>query len=677
MLSRFGKIIADDRAIVLLLNSNMIGSRCLFILLLIVMPLVGVRAQFLSTDATSAPNTYDFKNINQQPYYYNKKQLKEISKFEKSKEWEKHYQALKVYVSNFGIENFYKDTYLLWRLAKLSELLGHLEEAKELYKIVLKHHRKESDLRKIELHYDSLAVNDKDYYVPLEYYYELISYRQEVDTLRPPRGLKINMGTEINSTSSDYGPTLNVHDNVLFFTSKRNFRRINFDKMDNEDIFFSQRVEGFWSDAKELKEINTRFNEGSAALSKDGKTLYFARCDSPDGLGNCDIYSAKMQADSTWGEIKNLGTEVNSTSWDSHPSLSHSEDTLFFASDRLGGFGLSDIWFTYKSGKDGKWAKAVNLGPTINTRQNELSPFLHPRFNILYFSSNGHLLNFGEFDIYKSRMVKNFWQEPKNIGPLVNGAGSEYYFTIDANAKDLFYAHSKDSNLDNLDLFSFPLPMEAKPNAYANLSGIVVDSISGKPVSGIVSIIDLDHGVEVAPKFLRPDGSFEFDLINNNNYLLIIQSDEFFRIEEMFYLDGDTEIRRSAQPITSRLQFSKIEFENGKAALRPEMFEDLDKIVNFLLDNPDFKLKISGHTDSDGREEFNLELSQQRANSIKEYITFFGNVNENRVEAIGFGSSKPIVEENTAADKAMNRRVEFEIYRRAEGEVFEEPGSDW
>ena len=650
------------------------SNSLLFILtIFILIPFYGIKAQSTSSPF---PEGVEFQNINEVPYYFNKKQLKEILKLDKTKEWEKQYQALKRYVGNFGIENFHKDTYLLWRLAKLSELLGHMDEAKKLYRLVLKHHRKENDIRKIELHFDSLTVNDQDYYVPLDYYYELISYRKEVDTLRPPRGLKINMGPEINSSSSDYGPTLNVNDNVLLFTSKRNFRRVNFEKTENEDIFFTKRVEGFWSEAKELKEINTRFNEGSASISRDGTTLYFARCDSPDGLGNCDIYIAKMQADSTWGEIKNLGTAVNSTSWDSQPSLSHSEDTLYFASDRLGGFGLSDIYYTYKTGKDGSWAKAVNLGPNINTRHNELSPFLHPRFDVLYFSSNGHLLNFGEFDIYKSRIINDQWHEPKNIGPLVNGEGSEYYFTIDANAKDLFYAHSKGNELDNLDLFSFPLPMEAKPNSTARLSGVVVDSLTGKPVGGIVSIIDLDNGVEVAPKFIRPNGSFEFELINNNNYLIIIQSDEFFRIEEMFYLDGDTEIRKSAQPITSRLQFSKIEFENGKAALRPEMFEDLDKIVNFLLDNPDFKIKVSGHTDSDGREEFNLELSQQRANSIKEYLTYFGNVAENRVEAVGYGSSKPIVEEKTDADKAMNRRVEFEISRRPEGEADINP-SDW
>lgn len=615
----------------------------------------------------NASTTFYFKNINKTPYYTDKKQLRDILKYDRTQEWEKQYKALKVYVSNFGIENFHKDTYLLWRLAKLSELLGKMEEAKDLYRLVLKHHRKEDDLRKIELHYDSLSVNDKDYYVPLDYYYELVSYREEVDTLRPPRGMKLNMGTAINSTSSDYGPTLNVNKNILIFTSKRNFRRVGFEKMDNEDIFFSTREGDFWEEAQALKAVNTRHNEGSATISRDGKTLYFARCGAPEGLGNCDIYVAKMQADSTWGEIKNLGPTVNSTSWDSHPSLSHSEDTLYFASDRLGGFGLSDIYYTYKL-KDGQWAPAVNAGPVINTRHNEVSPFFHPKFPVLYFSSNGHLLNFGEFDIYKSRKKGTLWQEPKNIGPYVNGKGSEFYFTIDALSKELFYAHNLENNLDNLDLYSFPLPMEAHPDAIAKLSGSVIDSISGKPAGGIVSIIDLDQGIEVAPKFIRPDGSFEFELLNNNNYLLIIQSDEFFRIEEMFYLDGDMEIRKAAQPISSRLQFSTVEFENGKAALRPEMFEDLDKIIDFLLDNPDFKLRVSGHTDSDGREAFNLELSQQRAESIKEYITYFGNIASGRVEARGYGSSKPIVEEKNDADKAMNRRVEFEIYRPALGE---------
>jgi outer membrane protein OmpA-like peptidoglycan-associated protein len=196
-----------------------------------------------------------------------------------------------------------------------------------------------------------------------------------------------------------------------------------------------------------------------------------------------------------------------------------------------------------------------------------------------------------------------------------------------------------------------------------------MNEVTGKPFKGIVSIIDLDNGIEVAPKFLRPDGSFEFDLINNNNYLLIIQGEEFFRIEELFYLDGEMQLNKTAEPISSKLKFESIEFEEGKAEMSTPMYSDLDKLADFLLDNPEFKLHISGHTDSDGREDFNLKLSQERADIIKEYLVYFGNVNEAKVSAKGYGSSKPIAskEEN----KSLNRRVEFEIYKGQEKPQYE------
>lgn len=607
----------------------------------------------------------EFKNINKIPYYYNKKALQVIKKQEEARDYKKLHHRLNQYVENFGVQNFYKDTYLLWRLAKLEEIVGDMDRSKYLYKLVLKHHRTNIDIKKIELHYDSLNVNDADYYVPLEYYYELVEYRAEVDTLLPPRGVLLNMGEAINSDLSDYGPSISLSDDVFLFTSKRNEKRNVLKITQNEDIFFSTKADDFWKEAEALNGINTSFNEGSPYLSKDGKTLYFARCNSPESYGNCDIFIAEMQPDSTWEKIRNLGPNVNSNAWDSHPSLSHSEDTLYFASDRIGGFGLSDIYFTYKD-KNGEWAPAQNAGPTINTRQNDVSPFYHPKYNILYFSSNGQLLNFGAFDIYKSYKKKNFWGEPKNIGPLVNGAGNEFYFTIDSESRDLFYARSKEANMDHMDLFSFPLPMEAQPKATTQFRGTLTDSLTGKPYKGIVSIIDLDNGIEVSPKFLRPDGSYEFDLINNNNYLLIIQGDEFFRIEEVFHLKGNTEYHQTTAPVSSKLEFASIEFDNGKASLRPEMYSDLDKIADFLLDNPDFKLKISGHTDSDGNEAFNLQLSQKRAESIREYLIYFGGVDGSRIDAKGYGSSRKIVAETNNAQKALNRRVEFEIFREAE-----------
>ncbi len=607
-------------------------------------------------------NIYQFKNINKVQDYFNKSKLKRIYELEESKQWEDLYYALKDYVSNFGIQNFYKDTQLIWRLAKLTELYGDREEAISLYRLVLRHHHQGINLKEIEIYYDSLNTQEAQQYVPLEYYYELVEHRKMIDTLRPPRGILLNMGSNVNSRKADYAPALSGYKNQLLFTSKRNETQYSIEKRENEDLFITKRDEyGVWSKAQPVSDINSQYNEGSAFLSADGKLIYFSRCDCMDCMGDCDLFSAKLQEDSTWGEIKNLGINVNSLSWDSHPALSHNGDTLFFASDRLGGFGLADIYYTVRLGED-KWAPAKNMGPVINTRNNEVSPFYHPVFDVLYFSSNGQLYNFGEFDIYKTYLTENGWSEPNNIGPLVNGRGSEFYFTIDANSDHLYYARSVTRDLNKLDLYSFPLPMEARPNATALLTGSLTDSITGEAFSGIVSIIDLDEGVEVAPQYLRPDGTFEFNLIDQRNYLLVIQGDDFFRIEEAFYLSGPMDLSKVTEPLTARVKFESIEFDNGKAGLKPGMYADLNKIVNFLYDNPEFKLRISGHTDASGSEDFNLQLSKERAQNIRDYIVIFAGVFEDRVEWEGYGSSQPIVT-SPDADQSINRRVEFEIYR--------------
>jgi hypothetical protein len=471
------------------------------------------------------------------------------------------------------------------------------------------------------------------------------------------------MGYGVNSDYADYGPTLSNNNNTLLFTSKRNVKKVGVNTVVNEDIYYTRKIDDIWEDAQPLNTINTRYNEGSAKISKDGRTLYFSRCASPESYGNCDIFVAQLQPDSSWGNVRNLGPQVNSTAWDSHPALSHNEDTLYFASDRLGGFGLSDLYFTFKR-PDGSWAPAQNMGPVINTRQSEVSPFYHPQFDVLYFSSNGQLLNFGDFDIYKCYKIGGMWQEPRSIGPLVNGRGSEYYFTIDSQSKDLFYARSEHDDIKNMDLFSFPLPMEAQPGAFTKFEGSVKDSISGAPFTGIVSIIDLTNNIEVAPKFLRPDGTYDFDLIPNNNYLVIITGEDFFRIERTFRLVGDTAIHIETPHIDlKKWGFASIEFAENSAEIKASMMGDLNKLVEFLLDHPDFKLKISGHTDSQGDANSNMKLSQRRAESIKNYIIKKGNMDQSRIDAQGYGSTMPIVQEKTDADKKINRRVEFEIFR--------------
>ncbi|MBJ6117000.1 OmpA family protein [Pontibacter sp. BT310] len=602
-----------------------------------------------------------FPNLNKLPYYHDEKKLAAIQKLEKKRRYNEVLPLLEAYVNNFGIENFYKDTPLIWRLGQLLEKQDQPEKAKALYRMVLKHHR--SDVRRVYSYYDSLEQNTKDYYVPLKHYYELVEYRKSVASFQPPKGVYLNMGNAINSPFEDYGPTINSEDEVLIFTSQRNTQGIN--GRANEDLFYSRQENGYWEAAQSFgKPINSIYNEGSACLSRDGNTLYFARCESPDGFGNCDIYVATKQADGTWGNIKNLGAGVNSSSWDSQPTLTAGEDTIYFASDRLGGFGLSDIYYTHKN-KKGEWQKAENAGPIINTRESEVSPFFHPLYQVLYFSSRGQLYNFGDFDIYKTYRVGGQWQEPRNIGPLVNGRGSEYYFAIDSKSKNLYYARSEASDLHNLDLFSFPLPMEAHPLAVTKIEGTLVDSVTQKPLSGIISVIDLENGIEISSKYIRPDGTFEFDLIDNTKYMMLIQSPDFFTIERELSLQQDTafQIMTTLIDYSVPMVFRNIEFDQAQSDIKEEMKPILDEVALFLVDHPTFKLEISGHTDAAGNPEFNLALSQDRADAIRKYIEEKGNIARGRIESFGFGSTKPLREEKTEDDRRINRRVEFKVIK--------------
>jgi outer membrane protein OmpA-like peptidoglycan-associated protein len=570
---------------------------------------------------------------------------------------------LEGYVKNFASENFYKDTRFIWQLAKMEELYGDFEKAKSLYRLALKHHQSKIDLRQMEIFMDSVKLEQTDDYVPIDYYYELVDFRKSIDTLVPPRGILLSMGKQINSNMADYAPALTLDNKTMIFTSKRSLSGSLLSNNSNEDLYIAVQKDGMWQDAVQLRDINSRHNEGSATLNAEGNQIIFARCGSPDGFGNCDLYETHLQKDSTWSPAVNLGANLNSKAWDSHPTLSVTGDSLYFASDRIGGFGLSDIYFSVKD-ENGNWTRARNLGPIVNTRGNEVSPFIHPRYKILYFSSNGHLLNFGGFDIYKSNAKSFLWDEPQNIGPLINTDGDEYYFTIDSDSEDLFYAGSSSMRSHNLDLFSFPLPMEAQPGANTKVSGVVTDTVKGKPFRGIVSIVDIENGIEIAPKFTREDGSFEFNLINNANYVMVVQSDKLFRIEEMFFLSGDTVINKNIDPISSKIRFKSIEFEENSAKLRPDMYSDLDKVVDFLLDYPEFRLRISGHTDSSGDEIRNKSLSQERADAIRDYMILLHPIENERVVAEGYGNSKPVVEnEKTDDDRRLNRRVEFEIYR--------------
>ena len=488
-----------------------------------------------SPEVTGQTDILLFKELERRTYFRKERRLARISALQRSGKDARAYRQLRSYVSHFAIPNFRLDGPLLMEWVRLADKYGPPGESRLAARILMKHQPAGLDSLEVLRLYDRIETEKPKFFLSIREYYRLV-LPETGGSVRDP-AIVTNVGAAINSPAEDYAPTFGNTDNLLLFTSKRNRHQTDLTAPPDEDLFISRRVKGQWQPARELRLINTYLNEGSACLSRDGKTLFFSRCDAPRSYGSCDLYVAHLAKDSVWKDITNLGHNINSGGWESHPSLTRSGDTLFFASNRAGGFGMSDIYFSVRD-RNGKWGKARNAGPLINTRYMEVSPFVHHRFNVLYFSSNGHPVRFGDFDIYRSDIRSRGLSEPENIGPLINSAGKEYYYSMDSNSGEILFTRATSLTDETLDIYTFPLPMEAQPQANTWLTGRVADSL-GMPLTGIIRVIDVEGAVETAPRYLAGDGYFRFRLLNGRKYRLILFSDRLGRREQDLLLMGD------------------------------------------------------------------------------------------------------------------------------------------
>jgi len=480
-----------------------------------------------------------------------------------------------------------------------------------------------------------------------------------IDALQHPVTFKpINMGPNINTAADEYSPVSTADDKTIIFT-----RQID----QNEDFYQSSNVNNEWQKAAYLSDkINTpNFNEGSESVSQDGKFLFFTGCNRPDGRGRCDIYIAQKKGDD-WGKPFDLSPPVNTAGWESQPSISADGRTLYFVSNRKGGYGGYDIWKSTLTPKG--WGEPENLGPNINTSFNEQSPFIHPDDSTLYFCSNGWP-GMGGQDLFVSRLGKDGkWQKPKNLGYPINTNGDESGLSLTANGSYAFFSSNKLEGYGGFDIYTFEMPPNLRPRIVTYVKGFVSDAKTKQPLEAAVEILALDNNKPVYQDYSSFEkGDFLATIASGKNYGLNISKPGYLFYSENFSLVGHQSknpfnITVFLEPIEvgNKVILKNIFFDTNQFELKPESIAELQKMLEFLALNPTVHMEVSGHTDNVGNDELNQKLSENRAKSVYDYLVSH-KVDPARLVYKGYGKTQPIAPNLTDEDRSKNRRTEFMI----------------
>lgn len=468
----------------------------------------------------------------------------------------------------------------------------------------------------------------------------------------------VNAGDGVNTVNSEYFPSLTIDGKRLVFT-----RRI--DGGINEDFFSSEMKNEEWIEAKPLPgAINTSLNEGGQQITQDGQWLVYTGCNFPDSYGSCDLYISYLTPNG-WGGRENLGSSINTESWESTPCISPDKNELYFSSNRPGGFGGSDIYVS-KRLANGKWASPENLGPVINTAGDESSPYLHADNETMYFSSSG-LQGYGGTDIFVTKKDLQGFSKPVNAGYPINTIDNEGSLVVGSGGVKAFYASDRADSKGGLDIYSFDLREDIRPSPTSWVQGRIADTATGKGLMATIEVVDIKSGRVVFVTESDQDGNYLATLPLGRNYAISINKKGYLFHSGNFMLSGNKveaafKVDVPLQPIVkgANIVLRNIFFPTAKYDLLPESIAELDKLVMLMRDNPSLKIEIRGHTDNVGKDNDNMMLSTSRAKSVVDYLVTKG-ISLNRLTFKGLGASTPVADNSTEEGRALNRRTEMMI----------------
>jgi len=458
-----------------------------------------------------------------------------------------------------------------------------------------------------------------------------------------PEAYNVEEMKDINSRDSDFGPAYARDDHgLVWFTSSRDDARGNKEHGATGQSFtdiFETRLDkkGKWSTPVPVDFLNTEFEDGTPSFSMDYTEVFFTRCEAGkrESKGCVIMYSSREGVN--WSDPEKIEL-LDDTLVAAHPALSPDGQTLYFVSDMPGGRGGKDLYRTTRTSPGSPWSRPENLGTDINTRGNELFPFVQED-GTLYFASDGHI-GMGGLDIFRAvPQGGDAWLVQNMMAPI-NSPADDFGITFESGAERGIFSSSRKGRTAD-DLYTFEMP----PLLFS-ITGLVRDEKTGQPVEGAAVQLIASDGANMQTE-TGAAGDFRFTLRPEVDYIFLASKKGYLNGKEKETTRGQDKSRDfmatiQLTPIDRPIELPNIFYDFGKWDLRPESMVSLDRLVETLNDNPNVTIELMSHTDSRDTEEFNLDLSQKRAQSVVDYLIAKG-IAADRLTAQGYGETNPKV----------------------------------
>ena len=481
----------------------------------------------------------------------------------------------------------------------------------------------------------------------------------------------------ISTPENEYLPILSPDNRMALFTREIKLpgeknTLIQSEKYKEKFMFSELRPDGKFALGEEMPEpFNLNDNEGGATLTVDNKTLFYTVCKYTlnHSYYNCDIYYSEFVNDE-WTPIKSVSDKINlPTTWESQPSISSDGKTLYFVSDRSGGYGGYDIYRSIKNDQ-GEWGTPINLGPAINSTGNEKSPFIHPDGKTLYFSSDGWM-GLGGYDIFFSRLNDDgTWSKPVNIGYPINSPDDEVGFFVSTDGQKGFFASNKLKGVGGWDLYSFDLYQKARPGKVLFLTGTVKTESETEISSTRIELKNMETKKISEIPLDTMTGKYVAVAPFNNDYIMTVKKEGFVyetryiaKIDSLYRMPAKLDLEIQPIELNKSYRINDIYFAFNSYELADESKAVLDLLIEFLEENKAICIEIQGHTDDIGNDADNLKLSANRAKSVYNYL-ITKNISPKRLTYKGFGETMPVASNDTEEGRARNRRTVFVITRK-------------